>query len=174
MNTFPRRFLPFLYVSLFLSGLALVLGAEEEEKKNLIPWKAPVEGVVFADGNGNETFDTSDLPGRGLKVKLILLGVEEVEVASLRSDEKGAFEFPSVPEGTYRVEVHGQLEEVAKSSPFAIEAGKAPPFLAVQVRSYPGKQFRGRIANPDNTSGNIISPFSPDSNKNLSRKGKEE
>lgn len=172
MNAFSLQILRVLSVIL-LSGFFGHSEAEENEPAKT-RWSATVSGVVFSDGNGNSIFDMTDLPGKGLKVKLVSLDAEEMEIASLRTDEKGGFEFETIFEGQYRLEVFGHLKEVVKSDDFSVAAGKVSPFFAIQVNGAPRRVFRGRIADPKNTGGNIISPFSPASDKNLPKARKEE
>lgn len=171
MKVFLHSVSRFLFLFL-LSGLP---GFSEEEEKEPagVSWSATVSGVVFSDGNGNTIFDVTDLPGKGLKVKLISLDAEEIEIASLRTDEKGGFDFETIYEGRYRLEVFGHLKEVVKSDDFSVAVGKASPFFAIQIDEPPRGLFRGRIADPKNTEGNIISPFSPGSDKNLPKGRKE-
>ncbi len=166
-----------IFLLILLSALVNWTGGAEEGPAK-VAWRTAVSGVVFSDGNANRLYDRSDSPGKGLVVKLFSRDVEEIEIARLRTDEEGRFEFDAVLEGLYRLEVTDPLKKNATSYDFEVKAGKVAPFFAIQLNP-PPSGYRGRVANPRNTEGKVISPFSPDSgrdlsgNKNKKNKGSE-
>lgn len=148
-------------------ALPAVIAAEDPAESG-VKWSADVEGVVFSDDNRNKRFDKADLPGRGILIRLISLDAEEIEIARLRTDDTGRFTFPAIFAGNYRLEVIGFRKELTRSDSFEVSPGKATPFIAIEIDSALSGNFRGRIANPDSTKGDIVSPFSPDSTRRVS------
>ena len=79
----------------------------------------------------------------------------------------GQFEFEGVRVGEYRIEVTRNDKQVIKSDPFSVERGQSAPYFRIQLDPIHRVPFLGRTANPKNTDGNVVSPFSPESGRNL-------